>query len=309
MARADDQSRRGGEVWELARRQHGVVSRQQLLELGYTAEAIEWRLERGRLHRVWPNSYAVGRPELEPEGRWMAAVLASGASAVLSHESAAALWALRADRADLVEVSVPGGRRRRLAGIAAHRRANLRPEDVTAQHGIPVTTPAATIVDVAPRLDRAGIEALLNEADRRDLLTPPMLRAFLDEIPARPGRGAVRRTLDRRTFTFTRSELERRFLPIATEAGLPSPKTRVRLNGYEVDFYFEEAGLVVETDGLRYHRTPAQQARDRLRDQCHAAAGLTPLRFTHDQIRHERDHVRRTLVAVAQPSLRPYWRS
>jgi hypothetical protein len=285
------------------------VSRRQLLERGYTADAIEWRLARGRLHRVWPNTYAVGRPELTCEGRWMAAVLASGAGALLSHESAAALWALRADRPDVVEVSVPGGRRRRLAGITAHRRVNLRPEEVTTQRGIPATTPAATIVDLAPRLDRSGIEALINEADRRGLISPPMLRTFIDEMPPRRGRRAVRGTLDRRAFTFTRSQLERAFLPIADGAGLPAPQTRVQLNGFEVDFYFAELGLVVETDGLRYHRTPAQQARDRLRDQSHAAAGLTPLRFTHDQIRYERDHVRRTLIAVAHASRRPYWRS
>lgn len=109
----------------------------------------------------------------------------------------------------------------------------------------------------------------------------------------------LRETLDRRTFTLTDSELERRFLPLARRAGLPAPQTQAWVNGFKVDFYWPELGLVVETDGLRYHRTPAQQARDRVRDQAHAAAGLACLRFTHAQIRFEPDHVVRTATAVA----------
>jgi very-short-patch-repair endonuclease len=105
--------------------------------------------------------------------------------------------------------------------------------------------------------------------------------------------------LDRRTFVLTDSELERRFLPIARAAGLGAPSTGERVNGFRVDFFWAVLGLVVETDGLTYHRTPAQQARDRLRDQAHAAAGLTSLRFTHGQVRYAPGHVRKTLAAVA----------
>jgi len=110
----------------------------------------------------------------------------------------------------------------------------------------------------------------------------------------------LRELLDRRTFVLTDSELERRFLPIALAAGLPVPQTGRRVNGFKVDFYWPDLGLVVETDGLRYHRTPAQQARDRLRDQAHTAAGLTCLRFTHAQVRFDPDHVRATLTAVTR---------
>src|SRR5207247_7427835 len=113
------------------------------------------------------------------------------------------------------------------------------------------------------------------------------------------GVGPLRRLLDHRTHVLTGSELERSCLPIARRAGLSLPQTRRRINGFVVDFYWPELGLVVETDGLRYHRTPAQQARDRFRDQAHAAAGLTPLRFTHAQIRWEPRHVERTLASVA----------
>jgi very-short-patch-repair endonuclease len=109
----------------------------------------------------------------------------------------------------------------------------------------------------------------------------------------------VRTTLDRRTFMLTDTELERRFLVIARRAGLPRPQTQQRLNGFRVDFYWPDLRLVVETDALRYHRTPAQQAKDRVRDQAHAATGLTPLRFTRAQVRFEPEHVARTLAAVA----------
>jgi very-short-patch-repair endonuclease len=116
------------------------------------------------------------------------------------------------------------------------------------------------------------------------------------------GQGAVplRRLLDRRTFRLTDSELERRSLRLVARAGLPPPQTQHHVDGFRVDFVLQELGLVVETDSLRYHRTPAQQARDRLRDQAHAAAGRTPLRFTHAQVRYQPDHVTATLTAVAR---------
>jgi very-short-patch-repair endonuclease len=109
---------------------------------------------------------------------------------------------------------------------------------------------------------------------------------------------ALRELLDRHDITLTDSELERRFLPIARRAGLPPPLTQQDVNGFRVDFYWPELGLVVETDGLRYHRTPAQQAKDRHRDQAHAAAGLTALRFTHGQVVREAEYVEETLAAV-----------
>jgi very-short-patch-repair endonuclease len=118
-------------------------------------------------------------------------------------------------------------------------------------------------------------------------------------MKGQPGTAPLRRLLDRQTFVLTDSELERLFLPIARSVGLGRPETAAVVNGFEVDFFWPDLGLVVETDGLRYHRTPAQQARDRLRDQVHTAAGLTPLRFTHAQLRFEPEHVRGVLARVA----------
>jgi very-short-patch-repair endonuclease len=180
-----------------------------------------------------------------------------------------------------------------------HRRA-LAPSDLTERHGIAVTTPQCSLLDLATRLGPRELEAAVNQADKLDLVDPEALRSALDAMTGRPGVRALRTLLDRRTLTLTDSELERRFLPLARAAGLPKPLTQAPVNGYRVDFYWPELGLVVETDGLRYHRTPAQQAQDRRRDQAHTAAGLTPLRFTHAQVAYEPSSVQGTLSAVAK---------
>jgi very-short-patch-repair endonuclease len=169
---------------------------------------------------------------------------------------------------------------------------------MTTRHGIPVTTPICTLIDIATRLPPTQLEAAISDADKRDLANPEALRTALEQFPGRRGTARLRQVLHRRTFALTDSELERRFLPIARTAGLPVPQTGQQLNCFKVDFHWPDLGLVVETDGLRYHRTPVQQTRDRVRDQAHTAAGLTCLRFTHAQVRYEPDHVRATLEAV-----------
>jgi very-short-patch-repair endonuclease len=277
-----------------------VVSRWQLLELGYSSHAIQHRIERGRLHRVGYGVHAVGRPELTTRGRWMAAVLSCGPGAALSHETAAGLWGIRPEPNGAIHVSVPVGRCPSHAGITIHRRSNLRPEDVTSHEGIPVTSPICTLVDLAGRLTKDALEAAINEADKLDICHPARLRAAVEAMPLRQGRKALRKLLERRTLTLADSALERRFLPLARRAGLPAPLAGCRVNGFKVDFYWPELRLVVETDGARYHRTPGQQTRDRRRDQTHTAAGLTPLRFTHAQVASEPDYVVRTLAAVAR---------
>jgi very-short-patch-repair endonuclease len=228
----------------------------------------------------------------------MAAVLACGPGAVLSHMAAAALWEIV--NASALEVTVLNGGMRRPEGITVHRRRGLRADEVTEHRGIPVTSPVRTLIDIAPRLERESLEAAINQADTLDLCDPEALREALDAITGQPGVRALRTVLDRRTFTLTDSELERRFLRIVREIGMAKPETGVWLNGFKVDFYWPDLGLVVETDGLRFHRTPAQQARDRIRDQAHTAAGLTPLRFTRAQVRFEPNYVGETLAAVAK---------
>jgi hypothetical protein len=188
----------------------------------------------------------------------------------------AEFWALVARQHGVIEVSVPRAAGRSGPGLVVHRRSVLRGEDVTEHNAIPVTTALVTVIDIAPRLTRSALEGAINEADRLGLFTPAELRAELDRIAPRPGMASVRKLLDRHTLLLTDSELERRFPPIARRAGLPPPLTQQRVNGFRVDFFWPDLGLVIETDGLRYHRTPAQQARDRERDQAHAAAGSRP---------------------------------
>jgi very-short-patch-repair endonuclease len=299
-------------AWGSIAVQHGVIARWQLLELGFTTRAIEHRIAHTRLFCVFPGVYAFGRREIGDEGWWMAAVLSCGPKAALSHQSAAALWAIRpvgggesalrrsaagATRRVPIDVSVPSPLAPRTAGIVVHRRIALEPE-VGHHRGIPVTSPALTLVDLSSFLPAPELERAVVEADKRDLIDPETLRRVLLLMPRRPGRNRLLGLLDRRTFVFTDSRLEQSFLAIARHAGLPPPLTQHWLLGFRVDFYWPGLGLVVETDGLRYHRTPAQQAQDRRRDQALTASGLTVLRFTHGQIRFEPAEVERTLRAV-----------
>jgi very-short-patch-repair endonuclease len=281
-------------AWALSRAQHAVVSRAQLLALGFTPEEIRHRIREGRLHPRGRGVYAVGRREITRDGEWMAAVLESGTGAVLSHSSAAALYEIRPDLPGPTEITVPARRTIKRPGIRAHRRQTV---EATRRRGIPVTSPVQTLLDLSRTLTDDQLEAAVNEADKRNLVRADTLRAALEK---RPGSARLRRQLDRRTFALTDSALERRFMPIVRRVGLPKPLTRAYVNGYRVDFYWPDLRLVVETDGLTYHRTPAQQAADRVRDQVHAAAGLTPLRFTHAQVAFEQAHVAATLKAVAR---------
>ena len=170
---------------------------------------------------------------------------------------------------------------------------------MTSRNRIPVTTPARTLVDLATEIGTLALERAVNAADKRDLIDPETLRATLADFAGQPGVKALRKLLDRHTFRLSDSDLEIFFRPIARDAGLPPPLSKQIVNDVEVDFHWPALGLVVETDGLRYHRTPSAQTRDRVRDQTHVAAGLTVLRFTHWQVKHEPAHVRRVLERTA----------
>jgi hypothetical protein len=290
---------RSGRAWELARRQHGVLSRGDLLELGFSPEAIKHRVQRARLHPVARGIYAVGRPQLSREGRWMAAILACGDGAALSHRSAAALWGIGTELRGVVDISVRRRCTHRRPGLQVRSRPSLAAEDLTTHHGIPLTLPVLTLIDLATELTPNRLERAVNEADKRDLVDPEALRSALDAYAGQPGVRPLRTLLDRHTFLLSDSDLEILFRPIAARAGLPSPLSKQIVNGFEVDFHFPQLGLVIETDGWRYHRTPATQSKDAKRDQIHTASGLTPLRFSHYQIAHEPTYVRNILSRTA----------
>jgi very-short-patch-repair endonuclease len=258
-------------VWDLARRQHGLVTRAQLRALGYGAKAIEHRIAKG---------------------------LACGPGALLSHRTAAALWGvLEAPRRAVVEVTVPGRTWRSQPGVRLHRR-DLPGEHVTRRRGIPVTSPARTLLDIATRLSRTGLEEAVAAADRAGLLTTQRLASLLGDFRGLPGAAPLRAVVGERMDCPTDSILERRFLRLVKRSGLPLPQTQAHISGYRVDFYWPDLGLVVETDGLRYHRTPADQVRDRKRDQVLTAAGFTVLRFTYQQVTREVDDVAGAISAV-----------
>ncbi len=287
-------------VLALAAAQHGVVTRAQLRDRGVSGHAIKHRIERGRLFVIFRGVYAVGTPHLTRNGRWMAAVLAGGEAALLSHRSAAALWGiLEREEPGAIEISVPARRNPRVPGVRVHRRSGLEGAAASRER-VPVTSIVVTIIDLAPILDPDRLEAAVNAADRARLIDPESLRGALPRYGNRPGVALVAAILDRRTFTRSDSWLERRFRPIWQRAGLEPPLTQQWVNGGRVDFYWPGLGLVVETDGLRYHRTPAQQAVDRRRDQAHTASGLTALRFTYEQIARAPAEVEAVLRATAK---------
>lgn len=275
----------------MARRQHGVVTRRDLLKLGFSSTAIEHRLATGRLRPVSRGVYTVGWPLTDRKQGWMAAVLVCGEGALLSHGSAAALWGIGPEGAGPVDVSIRRHCGVSRPGISARVRPRLPERDVTERHGIPVTTPVRTLIDQATELAPNRLERMVNEADKHDVIDPEALREALDDYAGERGIKPLRALLDRLTFRLSDTELEVLFRPIAAKAGLPTPLTKEMVNDFEVDFYWPDLGLVVETDGWRYHRTASAQTRDALRDQIHTASGLTPLRFSHYQVKYEPRHV------------------
>lgn len=286
-------------LWELSESQHGVVTARQLRRHGLTAGAIRHRLGTGRLHPLWRGVYAVGRPQVSREGRWLAATLACGPHAGVSGDDALVLYGIRAGlRRGPIHVSVPRAERHAHRGIRVHR-IQIERAGVSLRAGIPVVSPAWALLGRATRVSPRQLEADVNAVDIHGLITPVRLRESLEDFRGLRGVAALRRLLDDHTFTVTDSELERMFLPLARSAGLGQPRTRRRVNGFRVDFFWPELGLVVETDGLRYHRTAAQQTRDLRREQTHRAAGLEPLRFSHWQVAYDKRWVLETLRRVA----------
>ena len=271
----------GRALAELARRQYGVVARHQLLGLGLGRGAIDWRLRSSRLRSIHRGVYAVAPTPLSQRGYWLAAVLACGEQACLSHASAAALWGLGRQRGpvDVISTGRPGRR-----GIRLHR-SKLDPVDRVNPGGIPVTTVARTLFDLAEAMDEDRLKRAWEEADRLRLLR---LRAIADVCARNPGRRATRRIAhllaEARAVTRTRSPLEDRFQGFVQRYELPPPTTNVLVLDREVDVLWPDARLIVELDSWEFHRHRAAFQRDRARDTRLLVAGYRTVRVTHDRL-------------------------
>jgi very-short-patch-repair endonuclease len=259
-------------IARIAARQHGVVTYAQLIAAGLTSSGIDRRIRAGRLHRVYRGVYAVGHAGLSIEGEWVAAVFACGEGAVLSHRSAAQLWRMLEPARGLIDVTIPtaSGRRRR-KGIRIHRSPSMPIADTTCEDGIAVTTPARTLEDLK-RVVNHGLH-------RRAVRQAEYLRLDLGEI-----------TTDR-----TRSDLERAFLRLCRRHQLPPPQVNAKIGPYTVDFYWPDAGLVVETDAYATHRGRQAFEDDHARDLYLHARGLAVRRFTDSQVYGQPEAVMRAV--------------
>lgn len=270
----------------IAARQDGVVSRAQIDALGVDDGFADRWLAAGRLHRIHGGVYAVGHEALTQSGRWMAAVLAAGEGAVLSHLSAAVLWNLLEWASLIIHVTVEGSTSHRRPGLSMHRTRHLPPEHRGEIYGIPVTSPHRTLLDCASMLSRKRLRHAVEAGGREGLLDVPTLVALCDASRGKRGVGTLRRiALDQRgDVSATKSPPESGFLRLCMDHGLPEPLVNSQLHGYEVDFYWPRARLVVEIDTYTYHRSWAQRQRDLERDADLKVRGEEVVRFTRERV-------------------------
>ena len=249
--------------------------------------------------------YAVGHPVLGIRGHWIAAVLACGPGAVLSHASAAALWDLRRSAAGIVDVTARRTGRKR-PGIRIHRPRTLPPDETTTHEGIPTTTPARTILDLAATLSATRLEHLLDQAEIRELTDYPSLDAIARAHPGHRGAARLQRTLLTHVAgsDLGRSDLEIVFKELCRAHHLPAPRVNQRVQDKEVDFLFPDAGLIVEVDSWRYHKKRHAFENDRARDVITTRAGYRTLRFTDRRLEHEPRAVAEA-IAPSSPTAAP----
>jgi very-short-patch-repair endonuclease len=275
---------------EFGAAQQGIVTRQQLLARGLTASAIDRLVRIGRLRVKHRGVYQIGPAPL-PRAAERAAALAAGGEARISHGSAARHnGLLRPDHyANGVEMTMPRGSSRKLKGVRIHRVRDLRDDEVTQVDGIPITTPARTLLDLAEVAPSRDVEQAYAAALRMKLVTPDAMREMVSRHPAHRGAPLWRQLLAQHDApAFTRSEAEEKLLELTRSARLPRPELNVVVLGYEVDFLWRKERVVVEVDGYAFHATPRAFVTDRRRDAELTAAGYRVLRFTWDDLDGDR---------------------
>jgi very-short-patch-repair endonuclease len=286
-------------VAALVGRQHGVVTRSQLLGAGVSGRAIDRRVEWQLLRPLHRGVYVLGHRALRREAWWMAAVLAAGPDAALSYRSAAELWGIRSSSRRRIEVSVPR-HRRSTARLELHRIA-MQPDEVTLEEGIPVTTPARTLLDLAAVLSPQHFEAAFDEAEVRRLTSPTSLDALVVRYPGRRGTAAVTAVLAthaRRGATVPTSLLERRLLALLDAHDLPRPEINRLSDHGELDATWHEQRLIVECDGFASHGTREAFEADRAKDRELVVAGWRVVRVTWRQLIDDPEVVARQLAAL-----------
>jgi hypothetical protein len=296
---------------ELSRTKHGVFALDQLRALGLTAPAVRSRLAAGRLHRIHHTVYSLVPKELlKRDGLYMAAVLACGPGAVLSHRSAAALLELRDWGHTQIEVTVPRRSARRHDGIKVHRSTALTDKDVTVVNEIPCTTVARTLLDLAEVVTQRQLERSFDQGEILEVLDLKAIDDQLARNPTRPGAKAVRRVLTEHYIgsTPTANENEERLLALTRAAGLPDPRVNFFIDPgdgdrpIKVDFVWPEQRVGLEVDGRETHDTQQQFEIDRERDQRLIAAGWRIIRTTWRQLKFRPDDLRRILVRLLLPA-------
>lgn len=271
-------------IAEVAAGQHGVVAGWQLHSIGIGHRAIGERVADRRLRRVHRGVYAHGQTPITRRAWWMAAVLTVGREAVLSHHDAAAALDLREPHNGDAHVSTPLRRRSR-RGVIVHQAALLRPDDFSVIDAIPVTSVPRTLLDMATVLDARALRRMWERAEELQALDVMAVRALVVRANGHRGLGALCRLLryDPSAAARAESELERLFLELLREAGLPLPQVNVLVGGFLVDAYWPEARLVVELDGYEFHSDRDAFERDHEKRVALRRSGLTVVEFTYRQ--------------------------
>jgi hypothetical protein len=289
-------SRVDSAIAELASTQHGLVTHPQLVELGLAIRAIGYRIQTGRLIRLYRGVYAVGHRPVSSHSGALAAVLACGPGAVLSHGSAGTLWGVHSHWRTPLEVTAPSLHRQ--AGLLVHRSKTITPRDVTVHFGVPVTTPARTLLDLAARLDDAALTRAFNDLRHARYLWPADLGELLDRTRSSRAVSRLRYHVGTAQAAPTRSRPEDDFRAFAARYGLPPYETNAPVAGHEVDVWFAEHRLAVEVDGWDFHNGRAEFERDRDRDADLLAVGIPTLRVTTERLRDRPDREAARLLAT-----------
>ena len=287
---------------DVARTQHGVIAVFQLLELGFTHRRIERRRQAGRLIRLYTGVYAAGYRPLTQEGKWMAGVLAVGPGGLLSHRAGAAHWNLIRHCPPYIDVTIRQGAARTRGNLIVHQTTRLDREDIRSKQGIPITSPARTLLDYAEKATPRETERALDENERLGLASQHQIHSVIARCPGRIGGARLSAVIQDHAIgsTATVNDFEELFIALCDEYGIPRPEVNQWLGPYKVDFLWRKHKLIVETDGAESHQTRKAFEADRARDAELITNGYRVLRFTWRQLTREPEWVARKLSTALE---------